>query len=59
MWVTVVSFIIVSEMLIHITAFTAFINFAIDAGDVTEPFLHLLPIVITFGTFLIFKLLEY
>ena len=40
-------------MLIHITAFTAFINYAIDDGDVTEPLLHLLPIVITFGTFLI------
>lgn len=54
-WVTTMSFIIVAELLIHITGFTAFIN--LTSGNPTEPILRLLPIVISFAMFLISQVL--
>ncbi|UYP48072.1 hypothetical protein NEF87_004357 [Candidatus Lokiarchaeum ossiferum] len=54
-WVTTMSFIIVAELLIHITGFTAFIN--LTTGNPTEPILRLLPIVISFAMFLISQVL--
>ncbi|MCK5346996.1 MAG: ABC transporter permease [Candidatus Heimdallarchaeota archaeon] len=50
-WVTTMSFVIVAELLIHITGFTAFIN--LTTGEQTIPILRLLPIVISFAMFLL------
>lgn len=60
-WVTFVSFMLVAEVLIHITAAITYFysqdaNMPADAGvyiDVTKPLLSIWPIVITFATFLI------
>ncbi len=49
-WVTTVSFVLVAEMLIHITAFTAFFN--LPSQEVTDVLLNAGPIFITFALFL-------
>ena len=55
-WVTTMSFVIVAELLIHITGFTAFINLAGETATVTQPIIRLIPIVLSFAMFLFFQI---
>jgi len=54
-WVTMFSFLVVFELLIHVVAFTAYAYHSFDSLDIQNfaPFIQLVPLLITIGIFLI------
>jgi predicted lysophospholipase L1 biosynthesis ABC-type transport system permease subunit len=54
-WVSMFSFFVVFELLIHIVAFTAYAYHSFDSLDILKfaPFIQLVPLLITIGIFLI------